>query len=151
MRLKKIISLSLALLTGISVLPMQIFASSSGKWEKTEWNSPETSSVISQGDIYYLEKKGSSVYPEKYKFKADGSDGDGIPTNSQKVMQNGKVGPIVPPWKQFYDGLTEEEKKEYILVRDKITITKKDKSGKPLEGIKFRLAYKETKNENGIR
>lgn len=152
MRLKKIISLSLALLTGISVLPMQLFAASSGGWEKTEWpGDPGTSSVISQGDIYYLEKRGSSVYPEKYKFKADGSDGDGIPTNSQLVMQNGKKGPIVPPWKQFYDGLTDREKKEYILVRDKITITKKDKSGKPLKGIVFQIDKKDvcTTNQDG--
>ena len=149
MRLKKIISLSLALLTGISVLPMQPFAASSGGWEKTEWpGDPGTSSVISQGDIYYLEKKGSSVYPEKYKFKADGSDGDGIPTNSQKVMQDGHEGPIVKPWEQFYDGLSEKEKKEYILVRDKITITKKDKKGNPLSGIQFKLAYKEIENKN---
>lgn len=149
MRLKKIISLSLALLTGISVLPMRPFAASSGEWKKTEWSGdPGSSSVISQGDIYYLEKKGSSVYPEKYKFKADGSDGDGIPTNSQKVMQDGKIGPIVKPWEQFYDGLTPEEKDQYILVRDKITITKKDKKGNPLSGIQFKLAYKEIENKN---
>lgn len=149
MRLKKIISLSLALLTGISVLPMRPFAASSGGWKKTEWQGgPGESSVISQGDIYYLEKKGSSVYPEKYTFKADGSDGDGIPTNSQLVMQDGKIGPIVKPWKQFYDGLTPEEKDQYILVRDKITITKKDKKGNPLSGIQFKLAYKEIENKN---
>lgn len=139
MRLKKIISLSLALLTGILVFPIQLFAAKNFDDLTTMWSNPRSSSVISQGDIYYLEKKGSSVYPEKYKFKADGSDGDGIPTNSQLVMQDGKVGPIVPPWEQFYDGLTPNEKKEYILVRDKITITKKDKSGKPLNGIVFQI------------
>ena len=143
MRLKKIISLSLALLTGISVLPMQLFAASSNEGLITRWGNPGTSSVISQGDMYYLEKRGSSVYPEKYTFKADGSDGDGIPTNSQLVMQDGKKKPIVPPWEQFYDRLTPEEKKEYILVRDKITITKKDKSGKPLEGIVFQIDKKD--------
>lgn len=151
MRLKKIISLSLALLTGISVIPMQLFAASSSSNLPTRWSTPRESSVISQGDIYYLEKKGSSVYPEKYTFKTDGSDGDGIPTNSQWVMQDGKNGPIVPPWKQFYDGLNEKEKKEYILVRDKITITKKDKKGVALSGIPFKLAYKETKKEDGSK
>lgn len=151
MRLKKIISLSLVLLTGISVLPAQLVAASGNGDLTTRWDNPGTSSVISQGDIYYLEKKGSSVYPEKYTFKADGSDGDGIPTNSQLVMQDGKKKPIVPPWEQFYDGLTSKEKKEYILVRDKIAIIKKDKSGKPLKGIKFQIGKKDvcTTDQNG--
>ena len=151
MGLKKIISLSLALLTGISVIPMQLFAASGGKNFTIDedgkpivpWSNPGTSSVISQGDIYYLEKNGSSVYPEKYTFKADGSDGDGIPTNSQNVMQDGEKKPIVPPWEQFYDGLSEEEKKERILVRDKITLTKKDKNGNPLKDIVFKIDEKE--------
>ncbi len=153
MRFKKIISLSLALLTGISVLPVQLFAASSGRDFTTDdsgkpsestdpWSNSGTSSVISQGDIYYLEKNGSSVYPEKYIFKSDGSDGDGIQTNI-KVVQDGKLDTIVPPWEQFYDGLTKKEKEKYILVRDKISITKKDKSGKPLEGIKFQIDKKD--------
>lgn len=143
MRLKKIISLSLALLTGISVMPAQLYAAHNVNHITTYWPEPGQSSIISQGDIYYLEKKGSSVYPEKYTFKDDGSDGDGIPTNSQLVIQNGEEKPIVAPWEQFYDGLSEKEKKEYILVRDKINITKKDKSGKPLNGIVFQIDKKD--------
>ena len=143
MRMKKIISLSLALLIGISVLPMQLFAASSNEDLTTRWENTGTSSVISQGDIYYLEKKGSSVYPEKYTFKKDGSDGDGIPTNSQNVMQDGEKKPIVPPWEQFYDGLPDKKKKERILVRDKITITKKDKDGNSLKDISFKIDGKE--------
>lgn len=46
---------------------------------------------------------------------------------------------MVPAEKQLWGSLSDEEKKEFILVGNKITIDKKDSSGKPIPGVKFTL------------
>lgn len=46
---------------------------------------------------------------------------------------------MVPVEKQLWDSLTDEEKKEFILVGNKIIINKKDSNGNPIKGVKFAL------------
>lgn len=102
-----------------------------------------TSSVVTIGDMNHMYKTGSTLDAKPYTFKEDGSDGDGIKTNNKKVYQNSNIpGPIVMPWEQYYDGLSKKDKKECVLVRDKLTINKKKPGGKdPLVGVKFTVKY----------
>lgn len=112
-----------------------------------------------------------------YTFTKDGSDFDGIPTNYKyyTLTQPTNKGERIEhdlyqnPWKQFWDGLTAEEKEGKVLVvpkykREKngnidyqnyenLVIEKKDKYGNGIDGIQFCIAKdpnnsKQVCNEN---